>query len=134
MTSGNTGAGLAVVCNYFGNPFIAFMSEGKSKERAKILEALGTELYLVPQVEGIPGKVTGKDIEAAEHKARQYAKEVGAFYVDQFNREAGVTAYKEGTGPEIWNDLNGDVDAFVAAVESGGTFVGVSKFLKSKTK
>jgi len=134
MTSGNTGAGLAVVCNNLGNPFIAFMSKGQSRERAAMLEALGVELHLVPQIDGVPGKVTGRDIEAAEKKASEFAQEIGAFYVDQFNREEGVKAHEDGTGPEIWEALEEKVDAFVAAIGSAGTFVGVSRFLKSKRK
>ena len=66
MTSGNMGAGLAVVCNYKGNPFKAFMSVGNSPARARMLENLGAEVVLVDQVEGTPGQVTGNDIWAAE--------------------------------------------------------------------
>lgn len=132
MTSGNTGAGLAVVCNVFGNPFIAVMSEGQSPERAKMLKSLGATVRLVPQVDGQPGKVTGGDIKAAVELAKKVAVDEGAFYVDQFNRPGGVTAHAEGTGPEIWADTEGKIDAFVACVGSGGTLIGVSKFLKEK--
>lgn len=132
MTSGNTGAGLAVVCNVFRNPFIAVMSQGQSPERAKMIKSLGATLRLVPQVNGQPGKVTGEDIRAATEIAKKIAVEEKAFYVDQFNRPGGVSAHFDGTGPEIWIDTEGNVDAFVTCVGSGGTLVGVSKFLKKK--
>ncbi len=130
MTSGNMGAGLAVVCNVLGHPFIATMSEGNSPARARMLEALGAEVVLVRQVEGTPGRVTGADIRAATERAIEIARERGAFYVDQFNNPSCVRAHEESTGPEIWEALGDELDAFVAAVGTGGTFVGVSRFLK----
>ena len=133
MTSGNMGAGLAVLCKQFGNPFLAVMSEGNSHERHKILKALGADILLTKQVDGTPGMVTGKDIEYAAEVAKEYATKNKAYYVDQFNNPSSVLAHYNTTGPEIWNDLP-EVDAFVAAVGSGGTFVGASKFLKSKNK
>jgi len=134
MTSGNMGAGLAVVCGAIENPFIAVMSEGNSPERVKILKALGAEVIRVPQVDGTPGRVTGNDIARAVEKAKEIADEKNAFYVDQFNNPSSVSAHYTTTGPEIWNDLGGNLDAFVAAVGSGGTFVGTSTFLKSQNK
>jgi len=133
MTSGNMGAGLAVVCGQFGNPFLAVMSEGNSHERHKILKALGAAILLTKQVDGTPGMVTGKDIEYAAEVAKEYATKNKAYYVDQFNNPSSVLAHYNTTGPEIWNDLP-EIDAFVAAIGSGGTFVGTSKFLKSKNK
>jgi cysteine synthase A len=130
MTSGNMGAGLAVVCNVLGHPLIATMSEGNSPARARMLEALGAEVVLVRQVEGTPGRVTGADIRAATERAIEIARERGAFYVDQFNNPSCVRAHEESTGPEIWEALGDELDAFVAAVGTGGTFVGVSRFLK----
>ncbi|MBN2323253.1 MAG: cysteine synthase family protein [Spirochaetes bacterium] len=132
MTSGNMGAGLAVVCNLFHNPFTAVMSEGNSPARVKMLEALGAGVVLVSQVDGTPGRVTGKDIEAAIEKAVALAEEKDGFYVDQFNNLSSINAHYRGTGPEIWNDLDGDISAFVAAAGSGGTFVGTSKYLKER--
>ena len=133
MTSGNMGAGLAVVCKQSGNPFIAVMSKGNSAERRKILKALGAEVVLTEQVDGQPGMVTGKDIEFAATAAKKIAKERDGFYVDQFNNPSGIKAHFETTGPEIWNDLKG-IDVFIASVGSGGTFIGTSKYLKSKDK
>lgn len=133
MTSGNMGAGLAVVCAVYGNPFVAIMSSGNSPERAKMLRGLGAEVVLVPQVDGSAGQVTGADIAKATEVAKQYARERGAFYVDQFNNPGSVLAHYETTGPEIWNELGGELSAFVASIGSGGTFVGTSKYLKSKS-
>ena len=130
MTSGNMGAGLAVVCNVLGNPFVATMSRGNSPERARMLRSLGAELILVPQVNGTLGKVTGPDIEAAVEEARRIAEERGAYYVNQFYRDGCMRAHEEGTGPELWKEMGSAIDAFVAAVGSGGTFVGTSRFLK----
>jgi len=131
MTSGNTGAGLAVVCQQFSNPFIAVMSRGNSPERAKIIKALGGKILLTDQVNGKPGKVTGKDIEHASKVAKEYAEANKGFYVDQFNNPSGVKAHFKTTGPEIWFDLP-EIDAFTASIGTGGTFMGISKFLKSK--
>ncbi len=130
MTSGNMGAGLAVVCNALGHPFVVTMSEGNSPARARMLAALGAEVVLVTQVDGCPGQVTGADIAAAATRAERIATESNAYYVDQFNNPACVKAHETGTGPEIWEAVGGKLDAFVAAVGTGGTFVGTSRFLK----
>jgi cysteine synthase A len=134
MTSGNMGAGLAVVCAVTGNPFTAVMSAGNSPERARMVRAFGAEVLLVPQVDGAPGQVTGADIARAEHVARNLAQERGAFYVDQFNNACSVRAHEEGTGPEIWEAVGDRLAAFVAAVGSGGTFVGTSRYLKRRSR
>ena len=134
MTSGNMGAGLAIVCNMFRNPFTAVMSAGNSPARAKMLKSLGARVVLVPQVDGAPGQVTGNDIHAATEKAIALALETNAFYVDQFNNPASISAHYHGTGPEIWADLGSRLTAFVAAVGSGGTLVGTSKFLKERNQ
>lgn len=131
MTSGNMGAGMAVVCKQFGNPFYAVMSEGNSIERRKALKALGAEIILTKQVDGTMGMVTGKDIKYAGKVALEFAKENNAFYADQFNSPSCLTAHYNTTGPEIWKDLP-QVEAFVAIVGSGGTFIGTSKFLKER--
>jgi cysteine synthase A len=133
MTSGNMGAGLAVVCRQFGNPFLAVMSKGNSPERMKIIKALGGDVLLTEQVNGSPGMVTGEDIEYASQVAKEIARKENGFYVDQFNNPSGVAAHFNSTGPEIWEDLP-EVDAFVATVGTGGLFLGTSKFLKSKNK
>lgn len=130
MTSGNMGAGLALVCRQFGNPFVAVMSEGNSPERKKILQAFGAEVILTEQVNGLPGMVTGADIQLAVEVAKEIAIKRQAFYVDQFNNPSGVKAHFTHTGPEILRELP-DIDVFMASIGTGGTFVGIAKYLKS---
>ncbi len=132
MTSGNMGAGLAVVCNVLGHPLTVTISRGNSPGRARMLRALGAEVVPVEQVDGSEGHVTGADIAAATRRAQELAEELDAFYVDQFNNPSCVRAHEEGTGPEIWEAIGERLDAFVAAVGTGGTFVGASRFLKGK--
>jgi cysteine synthase len=131
MTSGNMGAGLAVVCRQTGNPFIAVMPRGNSPERIKILESLGAEVVLTKQIDGKPGMVTGKDIEYASEVAKQMAAHMGGFYVDQFNNPSSIKAHYETTGPEILKDLP-SLDVFITSVGSGGTFMGIARFLKEQ--
>ena len=133
MTSGNMGAGLALVCKQFGNPFVAVMSKGNSPERRRILKALGAEIVITEQVDGKPGMVTGQDIGHAAEIAKQITIERNGFYVDQFNNPSGIKAHYETTGPEIWEDLQ-DIDVFIASIGTGGTFIGTSKYLKSKNR
>jgi len=130
MTSGNMGAGLAVVCDVLGHPFTAVMSVGNSPARAAMLRGLGAGVELVPQVDGQPGQVTGPDIAAAAARAQELAHEHGWYFVDQFHNPGSVLAHEEGTGPELWRDTEGRLTAFVAIVGSGGTFVGTSRYLK----
>ncbi|HEY1060509.1 MAG TPA: cysteine synthase family protein [Daejeonella sp.] len=130
MTSGNMGAGLALVCRHFGNPFVAVMSEGNSPQRRKILSAFGAELILTKQVDGSPGMVTGADIALAVDVAKDMAQNKNAFYADQFYNPSCIKAHFNHTGPEILRDLP-ETDVFIASVGSGGTFIGTSKYLKS---
>ena len=134
MTSGNMGAGLAVVCGAFGNPFTAVMSVGNSPERVKILKALGADVILVPQISGEPGKVTGPDIANAEEIAKDEVRKTNAFYADQFNNPSSVKAHYSTTGPELFNELGDRLNAFIAIIGTGGTFIGTSGYLKSKLK
>jgi cysteine synthase len=131
MTSGNMGAGLAVVCAVLGHPFIATMSAGNSVARARMMEGLGARVVLVPQVDGTPGHVTGADVAAAAKGAARIACDEGGFYVDQFNAVEGVTAHETTTGPEILEQVGGPVDGWVAAVGTGCTFIGVARSLKA---
>lgn len=129
MTSGNMGAGLAVVCQQTGNPFIAVMPVGNSPERIKLLKSLGAKVVLTDQIDGQPGMVTRKDIEYASEIAKNLAGKNGGFYVDQFNNPSGGKAHFLTTGPEILQDLP-NPDVFITAVGSGGTFLGIAKCLK----
>ncbi len=130
MTSGNMGAGLAVVCAVLGHPFVAVMSEGNSPARRVMLEGLGAEVVLVPQVDGRPGRVTGRDVKLAASQAVAIARERDGYYVDQFRHPGSVRAHSRTTGPEIWRQTQGRLDAFVACVGSGGTFVGTMTALR----
>lgn len=132
MTSGNMGAGLAVACAALGHPLVVTMSVGNSAQRARMLEALGAEVVLVPQVDGAPGQVTGADVEAAANAAQRIAEERGGYYVNQFHASEGVRAHRETTGPEIWAQSAGRVDAWVAAVGTGATFLGVAAALRER--
>lgn len=131
LTSGNTGTGLAIVCAVKGYPFIAVMSKGNSMERARMMEALGAEVVLVDQALGsVPGQVSGEDLALVEAKTQEVVKELGAFRADQFMLEANAKAHELHTGEELWHDLDGQIDAFVDFVGTGGTFVGCAKALK----
>ncbi len=132
MTSGNMGAGLAVACAALGHPLVVAMSAGNSPQRVRMLEALGAEVVLVPQVDGATGRVTGTDVAAAAEAARRIAAERGGFYIDQFHAPECVRAHLETTGPEIWVQSSGRVDAWVAAVGTGATFLGVGAALRKR--
>ena len=131
MTSGNMGAGLAVACAALGHPLITTMSAGNSPQRARMLEALGAEVVLVPQVDGSAGRVTGADIAAAAVAARGIAAARGGFFVDQFNAPEGPRAHED-TGAEIWQQTGERVDAFATCVGTGATFVGIARALKAR--
>ena len=130
MTSGNMGAGLAVVCAAFGHPLVVTMSAGNSPARARMLEGLGAEVILVAQVDGSPGRVTGADVAAAADTARGIAVERDAFYVDQFSAREPLAAHEK-TGCEILAQCGGPIAGWVAAVGTGATFLGVARALKA---
>ncbi|RSH93403.1 hypothetical protein EHS25_007759 [Saitozyma podzolica] len=132
LTSGNTGTGLAIVCGVKGHPFIAVMSRGNSRERARMMRALGAEVVLVDQLpESIPGQVSGGDLALVDAKAREIELTRGAFRADQFTRDGNWIAHFEGTGTELWEQTDGHLDGFVDFVGSGGTYAGVTKKLKA---
>ncbi len=132
MSSGNMGAGLAVACAALGHPLLVTLSAGNSPQRARMLEALGAEVVLVPQVDGVPGQVTGADVAAAVESAQRLAGKRGGFYVDQFHAPEGVAIHRDTTGPEIWAQSEGRVDAWVASVGTGATFLGVAAALRAR--
>jgi cysteine synthase len=133
LTSGNTGTGLAIVCAVRGHPFVAVMSEGNSRERARMMRALGAEVVLVPQAEGSPpGQVSGADLALVEDRARALTRERRAFRADQFLREGNRRAHEEHTGPELWSQTSGRIDAFCEFVGTGGTYAGVTLALKAR--
>jgi cysteine synthase A len=133
LTSGNMGAGLAIVCAIRGYPFVAVMSKGNSPERARMMSALGAEVVLVDQQPGSsPGEVSGGDLELVERMAQRLTKERGAFRADQFHREGAWLAHYHSTGPEIWDQAGGMVDAFADFAGTGGTFAGVARALRER--
>jgi cysteine synthase len=133
LTSGNTGTGLAIVCAIRGHPFVAVMSEGNSRERARMMRALGAEVVLVPQAaDSRPGQVTGEDLALVERRAQALTRERGAFRADQFVRRAGRLAHERHTGPELWAQTAGRIDAFCDFVGTGGTYAGVTAALKAR--
>ena len=123
-TSGNTGVGLALVAAVKGYKLILTMPETMSVERRKLAAAYGATIELTPGAEGMKGAIR----RAEELKAAT----PGAFIPMQFENPANPKRHFDRTGEEIWNDLDGQVDAFVAGVGTGGTVSGVGKFLKSK--
>jgi len=134
LTSGNMGAGLAIVCAIKGYPFVAVMSKGNSPERARMMQALGAEVILVDQQPGsVPGEVSGSDLELVEQAARRLTTERGAFRADQFHREGAWLAHYHGTGPEIWSQSGGAIDAFADFAGTGGTYAGVTRALKERS-
>lgn len=134
VTSGNQGCGLAVVCAVLGHPLTLAMSAGNSAQRAIHMEALGAKCLRVPQVEGTYGSVTLADVKEAEAQGMKIVEETGAYYVNQFCNEANSLAHYESTGPEIWRQTGGRVDAFLAAIGTSGSFSGVSKYLKEQNR
>jgi len=133
LTSGNMGAGLAIVCAIKGYPFVAVMSKGNSPERAHMMQAMGAEVVMVDQQPGsVPGEVSGRDLELVEHAAQRLTAERGAFRADQFHREGAWLAHYHGTGPEIWEQTGGAIDAFADFAGTGGTYAGVTRALKRR--
>ena len=131
LTSGNTGAGLAIVCAALGHPFVAVMSRGNTIERARQMAALGAEVVLVDQgLAGVPGQVSGEDMTLAEERTRALVIERNAFRAYQFEAADNVRAHEDGTGPEIWAQAGGVLDAFAMIAGTCGTYTGVMKYLR----
>jgi cysteine synthase A len=134
LTSGNMGIGLAIASAVKGYRMIAVMSEGNSPERRHLLQAYGAEIALVPQTPGgIPGKVSGDDLALVEARTIELVEELGAWRPNQFTNHSNPRAHELGTGPELWQQANGELDAFVAIIGTGGTFVGTSRALTARS-
>ena len=131
LTSGNTGTGLAIVCAVKGYPFIAVMSKGNSRERMRMMTALGAEVVLVDQMEGsVEGQVSGGDLELVNAETNRIVVERGAFRADQFHHRGNFRAHYLHTGREILAQTDGRIDAFCDFVGSGGTFAGCAAAFK----
>ena len=123
-TSGNTGIGLALIAAVRGYKLILVMPESMSMERASLLSSYGAQLVLTPAWEGMKGAI--REAESLLMQNPSY------FMPDQFSNPANPAMHKKTTGPEIWEALDGKIDAFVAAVGTGGTITGCGEVFKER--
>ncbi|EGO00073.1 hypothetical protein SERLA73DRAFT_180481 [Serpula lacrymans var. lacrymans S7.3] len=127
-TAGNTGIGLAHVCRSKGYKCVIFMPNTQSQEKIDLLRMLGAEVFPVPAV-------AYENPQNYNHQAREYAKSIpNAIWTDQFDNTANAYAHYISTGPEIWEQTQGEIDGFICSTGTGGTLAGVGKYLKEKSK
>lgn len=125
-TAGNTGIGLAHVCNALGYSCLIYMPENQSQEKIGLLSTLGAEVMLVPPAPYVD------DMNYQKQAGRHAARLDSAVWVNQFDNLANARAHYESTGPEIWEQTGGKVDAFVSAAGTGGTIAGTGRYLKAR--
>jgi cysteine synthase A len=125
-TSGNTGIALAFVCAAKGYRCLLTMPETMSVERRVLLRQLGAEIVLTPGAKGMPGAIARAQELLEDHKGQ-------AFNPQQFENPANPEIHRKTTAEEIWADMEGKIDYFVAGVGTGGTITGVSEVIKSRT-
>ncbi|KAG6334633.1 hypothetical protein ID866_4459 [Astraeus odoratus] len=127
-TAGNTGIGLAHVCGSRGYRCVIFMPDTQSQEKIDLLRMLGAEVYPVPAV-------PYDDPKNYNHQAKAYAEQLeNAIWTDQFDNTANAHAHYISTGPEIWEQTQGQIDGFICSTGTGGTLAGVGKYLKEKSQ
>jgi cysteine synthase A len=126
-TAGNTGIGLALVGNARGYRTLIVIPDTQSQEKKDMLRLCGAELREVPAV-------PYKDPNNYVHVSERLAKELGAFWANQWDNTANADGHYQSTGPEIWRQTGGKVDGFSCAIGTGGTLAGVSRYLKEKNK
>ena len=125
-TAGNTGIGIAHICNARGYSCVIYMPDNQSQEKVEILETLGAKVRVVPTVP------YDNEMNYQKQAGRYADSGEAAVWLNQFDNSANRLAHFESTGPEIWQQTEAKVDAFVSAVGTGGTISGVSKFLKQQ--
>src|SRR6266850_5335068 len=124
-TAGNTGIGLVLVANARGYRTLIVIPDTQSQEKKDVLRLFGAELVEVPAV-------PYKDPNNYVHVSERLAKELGAFWANQWDNTANRDGHYRSTGPEIWEQTGGSVDGFTCAIGTGGTLAGVSRYLKEK--
>jgi cysteine synthase A len=122
-TSGNTGIALAFVCAAKGYELVLTLPQGMSREREGLLRLYGAQVHVTESLGGMSEAVDA---------ARAMAERDDVFLPDQFSNPANPEAHRRTTGPELWDDLDGDIDVFVAGVGTGGTITGVGEYLKQR--
>ena len=127
-TAGNTGIGLAHICNARGYPCVIYIPDNQSPEKIDILRTIGA------QVRPVPPAPYADDMNYQKQAGRYAASIPNGVWANQFDNTANRLAHYESTGPEIWRQTGGGVDAFVSSVGTGGTLGGVAMFLKERNR